>query len=306
MKQEKWAAIDIVVDSAAVESIEFALGQLDSLGTETNIFHKAVSETVCVTGYFEVKPDDELLKHQLSDGLRIYGFDDDCIKSAKWHVLQNRDWLAEWKKYWRPTETGKFIVTPPWEDVSPGGKTIIRIEPNMAFGTGTHETTQLCLKAISELYDPKGSFFDVGTGTGILALAAAKLKQEHSETSSKNLAENSAAPIFACDTDLDSVNIARENALANGVSDDIQFFIGSISETSAVCDLVCANLTLDVIIPILPLLLAKTRRILVLSGILGSQKEEIEHELRNLHVTELNCEAAGEWISITVRRTRSD
>src|SRR5205085_3138018 len=103
-------------------------------------------------------------------------------------VVEEIDWLAEWKKHWQPTEVGRFVIAPPWQEIDPGDKILIQIEPNMAFGTGTHETTQLCLDAISELYRPQLTFLDVGTGTGILAIAAAKLGGDQ---------------VLACDTDAD-------------------------------------------------------------------------------------------------------
>src|SRR2546423_14292765 len=89
--------------------------------------------------------------------------------------VEERDWLAEWKKGWRAVEVGRFVVAPPWSDVPDDeARIVIRVEPGMAFGTGTHETTRLCLAAI-EKYFRGGGFLDGGAGTGILALAAPEL-----------------------------------------------------------------------------------------------------------------------------------
>jgi ribosomal protein L11 methyltransferase len=164
---------------------------------------------------------------------------------------------------------------------------VIRIEPGMAFGTGTHETTRLCLAAIEKYFDGE-SFLDVGTGTGILAIAAALL--------------NPQACIEACDTDADAVRIARENAHLNGVAGRISFRVGTVEETAtASADVVCANLTADVIVPLLPALLAATCGRLILSGILGTQAEWVNERLHELGVTN-TCEVAsdGEWIAIIV------
>ena len=111
----------------------------------------------------------------VADSLTIHGLPLTVIQSINPRIVEETDWLAEWKKHWRPTVVGKFTVAPPWENVEESGTILIKVEPNMAFGTGTHETTQLCLKAIGERYDPSQSVLDVGTGTGILAIAAAKL-----------------------------------------------------------------------------------------------------------------------------------
>jgi ribosomal protein L11 methyltransferase len=182
----------------------------------------------------------------------------------------------------------KFLIAPPWSEIADDrGRLLIRIEPGMAFGTGTHETTRLCLAAIEKYFDG-GSFLDVGTGTGILAIAAALLKPQ--------------ARIEACDTDADAVRIARENARLNGVGDSINFRVGSIAETAtASADLVCANLTADVIVPLLPALLAATCGRLILSGVLETQAEWVTERLRELGVNN-PCEVAsdGEWVAIIV------
>jgi ribosomal protein L11 methyltransferase len=154
----------------------------------------------------------------------------------------------------------------------------------MAFGTGTHETTRLCLAAIEKHFDGQ-SFLDIGTGTGILAIAAARLRP--------------AARVEACDTDAEAVEIARENARLNAVGGRVEFRIGSIEATTASADFVCANLTADVIVPLLPALVAATCGRLVLSGILAEQSDWVLTSLRDLGVTICEVGRAGEWIAIT-------
>jgi ribosomal protein L11 methyltransferase len=154
----------------------------------------------------------------------------------------------------------------------------------MAFGTGTHETTKLCLKKIEEIYQSEESFFDVGTGTGILAIAIAKLGGKE---------------ILGCDTDEDSIKIAIENAELNETT-NCKFYVGSITENSAEFDFVCANLTLDVIVPLLPLLIAKSKKRLLLSGILVEQKDAILQELKKFGIENAEIETDGEWISVYV------
>ena len=156
----------------------------------------------------------------------------------------------------------------------------------MAFGTGTHETTRLCLMAI-EKYFEGGSFLDVGTGTGILAIAAAKLFP--------------AAPISACDTDPMAVDIARENATLNELPGRITYAVGSVDETTPSADFVCANLTADVIIQILPSLLGVTCRRLVLSGILETQLDTVVTRLRECGVASpVETMIDGEWAAVVI------
>jgi ribosomal protein L11 methyltransferase len=288
-----WPIVKITVDTALAEAVESALNHAGALGTEINLLGLGGAPTeTTVVGYFTERPDAAEFRSSLHDGLRIYGFDAEAVKHCEWTHVEDRDWLAEWKRHWRPVEVGKFVIAPPWAAVAASDKVVIRIEPNMAFGTGTHETTKLCLAAISELYSPGETFLDVGTGTGILAIAAAKL------------GEASEASILGCDTDADSVSIARDNAAGNGVTGLIEFRIGTLSDDLPIFDFVCANLTLDVILPILPQLIARTRHVLVLSGILVEQREVIESELAKYETVDLKVETAGEWISITVSPAR--
>lgn len=286
-QEEHWFAVNVSVASVAIEAIEFAFNSLDALGTAINQLRKTNTETVTVTGYFNAPPDNNILHDELQNALQIYDFDDAAIHSVTHGEIENTDWLHEWKKHWHPTTIKRFVVAPPWADVAATEKIVIRIEPNMAFGTGTHETTQLCLKAIDENYAADMSLLDVGTGTGILAIAAAKLATVNTE-------------IFACDTDVDSIKIARENATANGVGDKIVFSVGSISSETSEFDFVCANLTLDVITPLLPLLIEKSRRLLLLSGILAEQENAVIADLLKLQITNFQIEKAGEWISVLI------
>ncbi|HYP51408.1 MAG TPA: 50S ribosomal protein L11 methyltransferase, partial [Pyrinomonadaceae bacterium] len=284
--QKTWFAVDVFIKPAAVEAVEFGLNEAGASGTEySTLGKKEIGETVSVVGYSDEKPNLETIESEIKNSLTIYNLPLDSINEIVLREVENHDWLAEWKKHWRPTETAKFIVAPTWSEIETTDKIVLRIEPGMAFGTGTHETTRLCLQAIEENYEPEMSFFDVGTGTGVLAMAAAKLQGEN---------------ILACDTDIDSVKIAAENAEINGVADKIEFYIGSISSETPQFDFVAANLTADVIVPILPLLVETAVKTLALSGILSEQQDWVTGELNNLQVSNFKIQAQGEWISIVI------
>ncbi len=291
--EPKWFAVSVTVKTAATEAIEFAFNTLDSLGTEINDMPKADRDSVTVIGYFQEVTEHGLLRSELDKALAVYGLPANSITSVTTAEVKNQDWLAEWKKHWKPTHIGRFVIAAPWHEVDDAEKFVIRIEPNMAFGTGTHETTQLCLAAIDESFKPGQSFLDVGTGTGILAIAAAKLDSR---------SQISDLRFSACDTDEDSIKIARENAELNGVR-NIDFVVGSVTNDTPQFDFVCANLTADVIIPILPLLIEKTRETLVISGILAEQEDSIlntlPEELAGRHLVN----HSGEWISVTIQLT---
>jgi len=302
-----WFALKITVDTKASEAIEFALNELGALGTEINNLGVKQTETLGVVGYFNEPPSDETVQTELKEALRIYGLTTDVIRQTNWRRIENVDWLFEWKKHWKATETEKFIIAPPWENVENSDKIVVRIEPNMAFGTGTHETTRLCLKAIEENYQSDMSFLDVGTGTGILAIAAKKTATECVENTkirNENVSANAlfaAADFLACDTDANSIKIAGENAELNEVN-GINFYVGSIAEETPKFDFVCANLTIDVILPILSLLIEKSEKILVLSGILREQESLIVEKLKESRVSDFQVQTDGEWISVKIKK----
>jgi ribosomal protein L11 methyltransferase len=280
--RQPWRAIEVTCVREAREAIEYGLMEAGGLGTET----RDLLERLQIVGYYDTPVEEPEIREKLLDALRIYNLDVSSLLDLKITEVADRDWLAEWKKDWQPVEVGRFIVAPPWSEVSSAANHIlIRIEPGMAFGTGTHETTRLCLKAI-EKHFRGGSFLDVGTGTGILAIAAAKMFPD--------------AGIQACDTDVEAVEIARENARLNGLGNRIDFRVGSLDEETASADLVCANLTAPVIVELLPLLLGATCGRLVLSGILDSQVELVEARVLELGSAILESQQDGEWVSLVI------
>ncbi len=284
-RNENWQKISVLVSESASEAVEFAFNSLDSIGTESAVSMGSSNGLTTVAGYFLDPPDEARLHEELRYALRAYGFGWDSVRSIGRELVEQQDWLVEWKKGWKPTVVGKFLVAPPWSVVDDTGKIVVRIEPNMAFGTGTHETTRLCLEAIGEIFGPGMSLLDVGTGTGILAIAAAR-------------SANDVGRIVAIDTDEVAIEIARANSDLNHVAHRIEFFAGSLGSVSGQFDLVCANLTADVIGPILPELIAAASSHLVLSGILSEQAEAI---LKGLpEQTPFVVRTLGEWISITV------
>lgn len=273
-----WYALDVDIDGAAHEAVEYALMEAGALGTETT--------DRGVTAYFAETPSREHVRNELFEALRIYELSSSSVRNMNLREVVARDWLEEWKQSWQPVEIGRFIIAPPWSNLDDvHDHLVIRIEPGMAFGTGTHETTRLCLDAIQKHF-AGGSFLDVGTGTGILAIAAAKLFPS--------------AHIEACDTDETAIIIARENAELNGVAEQINFWTGSIDDSTASADLVVANLTADVITSIMPALVGVACGKLILSGILETQLEMVQASLHESGIDEFELTQDGEWIALIV------
>jgi len=287
-----WYGLDLIVTGEAREAVEYALMEAGALGTETNDAPSPDEELLRVTAYFDQTPELERVRAELSEALHIYDLPSSAVREMNFREVSNEDWLGEWKKNWQPVELGRLVIAPPWSEVKAAkDRVIIRIEPGMAFGTGTHETTRLCLKAIMRFFKG-GSFLDVGTGTGILAIAAAKLFPE--------------ARVAACDTDPEAVEIAKENARLNGVAEQIDFRVGSLDESgrepaTSSADFVCANLTADAISTLLPALVGASCGRLVLSGILDSQVDVIVDQLHDMgNSGNLVMMQDGEWVALVV------
>ena len=278
-----WSAVILLCEATAREAVEYALMEAGAQGTETNDHHDGLLQ---IKGYFDAVPDRELIRAELLESLRIYNLPSSSVREMSAEEVADRDWLEEWKRNWQPVVTGRFVIAPPWSDLSKSpNQIVIRIEPGMAFGTGTHETTRLCLTAIEKHYSG-GSFLDVGTGTGILAIAAAKVSpRSHFE---------------ACDVDEEAVGIAIENATLNDVGQLIKFRVGSVDDDSASADFVCANLTADVILPMIPTLIRLSCGKLVLSGILDAQLNSIREALHREGVDGIEVTQDGEWVCCVV------
>jgi ribosomal protein L11 methyltransferase len=277
-KPSGWYALDVDIDGAAHEAVEYALMEAGALGTETTDH--------CVVAYFAETPSRERVRNELFEALRIYELPSSSVRDMSLRKVEQRDWLEEWKQSWQPVEIGRFIIAPPWSNLGDvQDRLVIRIEPGMAFGTGTHETTRLCLDAIQK-YFAGGSFLDVGTGTGILAIAAAKLFPQ--------------ARIEACDTDETAIVIARENAQLNDVAEQINFWAGSIDDSTPSADLVCANLTADVITSIMPALVGVACGKLILSGILDTQVDMVQAALHDCGIDQFEVAQRGEWMALIV------
>jgi ribosomal protein L11 methyltransferase len=206
--------------------------------------------------------------------------------------IPDQDWMQKWKEGFEPTEVSRrLIIAPSWKVPSDAtSRIVVRIDPGMAFGTGTHETTRLCLQAVEDHW-AGGSLLDVGTGTGIIAIAAALLQP--------------GSRVRAIDIDPVAVTVARENAEINRVADAIEIFEGQPRNLAgANFDVVVANLTAEVLIELMYDLMkcAAPRGTLILSGILATVVFDVERAVREagMHVIERQC--AGEWCALVVRK----
>jgi ribosomal protein L11 methyltransferase len=201
--------------------------------------------------------------------------------------LEEEDWSLTWRSRIRSTRVGRLWVGPPWES-PPTDAVSLHIEPKMAFGTGDHPTTALCLGAVDDylLLHPGASVLDVGTGTGVLALAARKL---------------GASRVVGVDTDSVSVQLARENAAANGVL-GVELSGAPLAEVEGRFDLVLANILANTLIELAPALAAHVGHTLVLAGLLCHQVEAVEAAFLALGLAPLPLASSGDWARLTLVR----
>jgi len=180
------------------------------------------------------------------------------------HTVAQQDWAEGWKQHFSATRFGqRLVVRPTWEDgEDAAGDLVVRLDPGMAFGTGSHETTRLCLQALAELYDvaPRPRLLDVGTGSGILAIAAVKLGAE---------------TVIANDIDPEACTVARENAALNGVDDLIAISETPLEEIGGAFDVVIANILAEENVRLAAHLCARVAPggSLLLSGILREKEQ---------------------------------
>jgi ribosomal protein L11 methyltransferase len=204
--------------------------------------------------------------------------------------IDEEDWANSWKAYFKPLRIGRrLVVSPPWETPELSDRDIlITIDPGMAFGTGTHATTQMCLVLLEDYLKPGNSVADIGTGSGILSIAAEKL---------------GASTLTAVDNDPLAVKIAAENAMINGTSIVVQ---GDFPQYNAF-DLVVANIIADTLIAIADNLAAITKPegILIVSGVIDDRQNDVRMYIEASGYTSLETRTQGEWVALVFRRLSS-
>lgn len=206
--------------------------------------------------------------------------------------VPDEDWGEGWKRHFRPLDVGRVRVRPSWIDAPPPpGAVEVVLDPGMAFGTGSHPTTALCLAALSELLAarPGASVLDVGTGSGILAIAAREL---------------GARRVVGNDDDPKAVAVARENAARNGVA--IELVPDPLARVAGTFDVVVANILANTLVELAPEIAAKLAPggVVVLSGILAHQEEEVRRAYVASGLVPLpgGDRREGEWSALALER----
>ena len=213
---------------------------------------------------------------------------------------EDKDWINNWKQYFHQFYIDDILVIPSWEQVEAKDqdKMVIHIDPGTAFGTGMHETTQLCIRQLKKYVTPDTQILDVGCGSGILGMLALKFGAR-----------------YAVGTDLDpcAIDATHENMEVNGIrKDQYEVMIGNIIDDPKVqekvgydrYDIVAANILADVLVPLTPVILShmKPGGIYITSGIIEDKEETVVEAVKQAGLTVLEVNHQGEWVSVTARK----
>ena len=286
---QTYLSLTVELPEEASESVQDLLHESGALGLEVRdretppmpgVRGPKPGESI-VIGYFEDRETAEAAQAQVEES----------IPGARVGLEEQpqQDWSNQWKSLIKSVHVGRLWVGPPWDVANaPADAVRLVIEPKMAFGTGDHPTTALCLAAVDAYMKdhPGASVLDVGTGTGVLAIAAKKL---------------GAGRVVGTDNDPTSVELAQENIADNGTP-DIDVSGKELTQVEGTFDLVLANILANTLIELAPLIAPKVKERAILAGVLAHQRADVEAAYRNLGFTVLPGAQQGEWVRIDLKR----
>ena len=292
MTNKIWHCVEVEIARVGETAATTELWAFNTTGVE--ISEDANNpDFITLRAYFNSAPDTEKLREQILRNLKLINLPEFALRGISSLIVADQDWLAEWKKGYEPIAIGRrLLVCPSWriDQARNTDRVVIEIDPGMAFGTGTHETTRGCLEML-EKYWQGGSLLDVGAGTGILAIAAIKL--------------HPGSRVVGFDVDPEAVAVALDNAAINGVADEIEIEVNKLSSFHGQeFDFVLANLTADVIIPLssdFPQVL-KPQGALIVSGILREQTDDVRAALESRNLSVIEMKPDGDWVTIALRK----
>ena len=295
----KWIELSVQAHPEAVDAIAEVFRQhgSDGVAIEQPIASDLEPEQPPVfTGlpvikaYLPLTPEARGLQRRIEESLwHLQAFDLAPVGPLQLREVDELDWANLWKEHFHPLKIGRVVIKPSWRDWEPSSDDIVvELDPGMAFGTGLHPTTRLTLVALQERVHPETRVLDLGTGSGILAIAAAQL----------------GASVTALDVSEVAVDVARRNVAANGLSDQITVGHGSIEQVEGVrYQLILANIIAGVLVDLAPQLAAALEpgAALLASGIIAERAAEVRQAFRDAGLTLDREECEGDWWLIAAR-----
>ncbi len=300
----RWIEVTLRVDDEAAEATAGVLQRYGYQGVAVE--HEGIppdkldedqippATTLAVKAYIPEDEHSDALKQQLEDALGYMNMMYP-MPTPEYRIVEETDWAEAWKAHYHPVRIGRrLMIRPLWTEVELQPDDVeIALDPGMAFGTGTHPTTQLCLEATEDLLVPGANVLDLGTGSGILAIAAAKLGAAH---------------VLALDNDSVAVAAAQENAAQNGVAGKITVQEGSLETVVGSArrfDLILVNILARIIIEMCSQRLGEVVRpggLAIFSGIIDTQADDVESALRTTGLEPYTRRQQGDWVVIEARR----
>lgn len=256
------------------------------------------SPTTTVRSYFSTTEDSSVRLAEISAFLKeLSERHPGCVlPEPELSSVSTEDWSTSWKTNFKPLRVGRrLLIVPSWEEVQPLPEDIVlHLDPGMAFGTGGHETTRLCLELLEQIMDDmplllSPSVLDLGTGSGILAMAAVQL---------------GAGRVCAVDIDPQAVEVARENLAANGLAEQVECSTAPLESMTDSFDVILANILAEELVRLAPFLSERLAPggSLVLSGILGEKEELVRSGFAPQPLKYLKTLHAGEWVALLYRK----
>jgi len=280
-----------IEDSSVLEEANRQTREWDVLDIET--IEKYTTDTAVLKAYYAPDTDLEEVVLRIREGLnRAAEYFDIGEATIEVAYVQEQDWENNWKQYYKPIEIGRrILVKPQWEEVADthGRDVILELDPGMAFGTGTHETTKMCLELLEEWVYDGCSLLDIGTGSGILAVAAVKLGAQR---------------CVAVDIDANAVRIAGDNAELNGVRECIDFICGNLAEhVNGRFDVVVANIIADAIIMLSPDIprIMQDGGVFAASGIIKDRYAEVKVAIEDAGMRVVDERFMGDWVAVLIK-----
>ncbi|MCI9356956.1 MAG: 50S ribosomal protein L11 methyltransferase [Lachnospiraceae bacterium] len=254
-----------------------------------------------VSFYLDEEEDKEKILEGVKEALQeLKQFTDIGPASVTGSQTEDKDWMNNWKEYFHQFYVDDILIVPSWEQPREERPytMLLHMDPGTAFGTGMHETTQLCIRQLKKYVKPGMSLLDVGTGSGILGLVGCKLGIDH---------------VLGTDLDPCAVSAVRENMQANHVPEgQFELIIGNIITDSQVqkqagreqYDLVTANILADVLVPLSPVAVRylKPGGLYITSGILDQKEEEVRQAVEQAGMKVIEITRQGEWVSLTAKK----
>jgi len=284
-----WLEIAVPAHAEAVEAVSEILSRVGYNGIAVEVpLERGAGADHTVKAYLVEDADAFAKVSDVRDALgHLQAFGLGPIGELVARRVDDKDWLESWKAEFVPIRIGAFLVRPTWSEAVAGDSVELVLDPGMAFGTGLHPTTQQCLEALSTLALEGKSALDVGTGSGILAIAAAK---------------RGASPVVAVDTDSLAVGAARENAVRNGVA--IPVGEGSAADVPGRFDVVIANIVSPVLQRIAPDLAARLSGggTLLVAGISAPAERATREALESARLEVLDRTVRDDWVALALRR----